>query len=318
MLGALWGSVVGDALGVPVEFTDRDARRLDSVVSMRGGGVWRQPPGTWSDDSSLLLCSAESLLDGFDPDDMGRKFVDWLQGKRWTPWGEVFDIGSTTRRALGEVARGVAAELAGGITEGSNGNGSLMRIIPVALHSTSLPVAGMLERIHRASAITHRHPRSQMACGLFSLVAQHLLRGESPVCAWEASANEFRGQYGAAEWAAERARFDAILEADLADLPESEIKSDGYVLHTLAASMWCLLNTESYSEAVLRAVNLGGDADRTGCVTGGLAGLSYGYSSIPEEWIATLARRAELDQLFRQFASIHATSAPNPPGNSQQ
>ena len=100
ILGGLWGAIVGDALGVPVEFTDREERRRDPVASMRGGGIWRQPPGTWSDDSSLLLCSVESLRGGFDTEDMGRRFVDWHNAERWTPWGKVFDIGMTTREAL--------------------------------------------------------------------------------------------------------------------------------------------------------------------------------------------------------------------------
>ena len=163
--GGLWGAIVGDALGVPVEFQDRAILECTPVLGMRGFGSHNQPPGTWSDDSSMTLCTIESLLEtGFDTDDMGRRFVDWYNAERWTPWGKVFDIGMTTRSALLAVARGTKADLAGGITESSNGNGSLMRILPVALHgvhvsvpemSTSLPTPS----IHDPNLVDSRNPR---------------------------------------------------------------------------------------------------------------------------------------------------------------
>ena len=304
ILGALWGSAVGDALGVPVEFIDREERRHDPVTSMRAFGTWNQPAGTWSDDSSLLLCSAESLLTkpAFDSDDMGRRFVEWRKAERWTPWGSVFDIGATTNEALMKITRGTTAELAGGIDVTCNGNGSLMRIIPVALHSAALTVPAMLDRVQRASAITHRHVRSQMACGLYSLLTRRLLMGESRPEAWTQAKEDFQRHYTAREWAAEMPTFSELLTADLTKTEEADIISGGYVLHTLTASIWCLLNTCNFSEAVLRAVNLGADTDTTGCVTGGLAGLHYGHGAIPPEWTAVLARKGDLDCLFQEFA----------------
>lgn len=307
IIGALWGAVVGDALGVPVEFIDREERRLDPVVSIRGGGTWRQPPGTWSDDSSLLLCSVESLLGGFDTDDMGRRFVDWRNAERWTPWGKVFDIGATTQNAIANVARGTKAEMAGGAAESSNGNGSLMRILPVALHGAALPVSELLDRVHRASAITHRHLRSKMACGLYCLLARQLLAGKPAEAAWSGAKHEFHQHYSVREWAAETPIFARLLDVDLKATPEAEIVSGGYVMDTLTASVWCLLTTRTYSEAVLKAVNLGGDTDTTGCVTGGLAGLLYGQTAVPQEWIVTLARKGDLDCLFHEFTDAVAT-----------
>lgn len=309
MFGGLWGAVVGDALGVPVEFTDRAERRRDPVISMRGGGTWRQPPGTWSDDSSLLLCTVESLLGGFDTDDIGRKFVEWLTAKRWTPWGSVFDIGMTTRSALLAIQRGTKAEQAGGTAETSNGNGSLMRILPVILHAHDMPLGEMLDRVHRASAITHGHPRSQMACGLYALFVRGLLCAEAPVSAWETAGNLFRDSYDSNKWAGELSAFLELIETKLPGLDDSAIQSGGYVMHTLQASLWCLFNSTSYSEAVLKAVNLGGDTDTTGCVTGGLAGLHYGSAAIPEDWMASLARNQELKTLFDRIAALVKGSA---------
>ena len=306
ILGGLWGSVVGDALGVPVEFKDRTEVQADPVVGMRGFGTHRQPPGTWSDDSSLLLCSAESLvMHEFNTDDMGERFLAWRREEMWTPWGKVFDVGTATSQALGRIASGVRPEMAGGGEENSNGNGSLMRILPVVLRFAQLPIAKLTDRIHRASAITHRHPRSQMACGLYALLVRQLLESTQPDEAFRKASDEFRAFYDADPWwGAELQSFQLLLAGDMAERPESEIDSGGYVMETLAASIWCLLTTRSFKDCVLKAVNLGRDTDTTGCVAGGLAGVAYGVESIPADWVAQLARREDLERLFDEFADL--------------
>src|SRR5882672_6280854 len=178
ILGGIWGSLIGDALGVPVEFKDRAEVQADPVTDMRGFGSHNQPAGTWSDDSSLLLCSADSLIrHEFDTEDMGKRFLAWYREELWTPHGRVFDVGVTTSRALSRISSGVPAEVAGGDDQYSNGNGSLMRILPVSLRFSGAPTKQFLDRVHRASAITHRHPRSLLACGLYSLVIRELLAG---------------------------------------------------------------------------------------------------------------------------------------------
>lgn len=308
ILGGLWGSLVGDALGVPVEFKDRAAVQADPVKGMRGFGTHWQPPGTWSDDSSLLLCSTESLLHHeFDTEDMGRRFARWSREEIWTPHGKVFDIGVTTSNALARIAKGVRAEAAGSDGQFSNGNGSLMRMLPIALRFASAPAKQLADRIHRASAITHRHPRSQMACVLLTLVIRELLDGQSPPEAFANGLSAFRSHYELdAWWAAESDSFQFLLAGDLARRSECEMESSGYVMHTLAASLWCLLTTASFQECVLKAVNLGGDADTTGCVAGGLAGAHYGLAVIPQSWRAVLARSDEIERLFNRFAEINS------------
>ena len=306
ILGGLWGSLVGDALGVPVEFKGRAAVQADPVKDMRGYGSHNQQPGTWSDDSSLLLCSADSLVrHEFDTQDMGRRFVLWCQEELWTPHGKVFDIGSATAHALNYIVGGMRAEMAGGVDERSNGNGSLMRIVAVSLRFAGSPTKQMLDRVHRASAITHRHPRSQMACGFFTLVARELLYGYVPSEAFANALGAFRSFYEPDPWwAVEIDNFQLLLAGDLARRSESEIDSSGYVLHTLTASLWCLLTTTSFEECVLKAVNLGGDTDTTGCVAGGLAGVHYGLGAIPEKWLKALARHGDVDLLFNRFAQV--------------
>jgi ADP-ribosyl-[dinitrogen reductase] hydrolase len=305
-LGGLWGAVVGDALGVPVEFSRRDEVQQTPVAEMRGNGSHHQPAGTWSDDSSLLLCTIDSLLrSDFDTNDMGHRFVQWYQEELWTPWGKVFDVGVTTAQALARIANGVRAEVAGSDGQNSNGNGSLMRILPVALRFAPQPKKVMLDRVHRASAITHRHLRSQMACGLYALVIRELLLGIDPARAFQQGVTEFREFYDADPyWAVELDYFQLALASDLGTRLESEIDSSGYVLHTLTSSLWCLLTTDNYRDCVLKAVNLGGDTDTTGCVAGGLAGVAYGVASVPQNWIHQLARQPELEDLFNRFSNL--------------
>ncbi len=306
ILGGLWGAVAGDALGVPVEFENRLEVRSHPVIGMRGHGTHDQPPGTWSDDSSLLLCTADSLLrHEFDTEDIGRRFVAWYHEGLWTPWNKVFDVGVATSQALARIANGVRAEVAGGDGQYSNGNGSLMRILPVALRFAPQPTKTLLDRVHRASAITHRHMRSQMACGLYSLVIQKLLAGSNPEQAFEQGRNAFNAFYDADPyWAVELDYFRLATARDLRTRPESEIDSSGYVVHTLTASLWCLLTSKNYQECVLKAVNLGGDTDTTGCVAGGLAAVTYGLQSIPGGWTRQLARHEELERLFNRFGEL--------------
>ena len=177
ILGGLWGAVVGDALGVPVEFQSREQLRQNPVQDMRGYGTYHQPDGTWSDDSSLMLCTVESLEDGFDTGRLGMLFVRWLNQAHWTPWQEVFDVGGTTRQAINRLSQGVEPEQAGLIDENSNGNGSLMRILPGALRYFDSLVEALLDHAHQASALTHRRVRSQMACGFYCAMVSALLKG---------------------------------------------------------------------------------------------------------------------------------------------
>ena len=302
ILGGLWGSLIGDALGVPVEFKDRAAVQLDPVKEMRGYGTHRQPPGTWSDDGALLLCTADSLVNHeFNLADMGDRFVRWMHDGLWTAWGEPFDVGCATADSLLRIKNGTPAAQAGGRDEYTNGNGSLMRILPVVLRFASEPIKSFAERVESVSAITHAHGRSRKACVLYGLVVRQLLRGWKAKAAVDSARAEFTGWY---ERSPEFPRFKRLMEDEFESLPEGLVVSSGYVLHTLHASLWCLLTTHSFRECVLKAVNLGGDTDTTGCVTGGLAGVAYGLDRVPVEWIDQLARKGDVDCLFREFVEV--------------
>ena len=301
ILGGLWGAIIGDALGVPVEFTSRAARKEDLVIGMQEYGTHNQPKGTWSDDSSLLLCTVESLLNGFDLNNMGRQFVRWYTKGYWTPWGTIFDIGGATRHAIHRLAKGTDPEEAGDNDEGSNGNGSLMRILPVGLFFVDLPDDELLDYAHRVSSLTHRHPRSQMACGFYCLMPARLLKRLTIEDSYRQAIASSSQHYRALFFSQEIPHFKRLFSGTIGNLPEDEIASDGYVIHTLEASIWCLFNSNSFQDAVLKAVNLGGDTDTTGCVTGGLAGVYYGFEAIPKDWLGAIVREKDIGNLLSQF-----------------
>jgi len=301
-LSGLMGLCVGDALGVPVEFTSRAERIKSPVTTMLGYGTWNQPPGTWSDDSSLSFCLAESLCRGYSLEAIANSFWRWYKEAYWTPRGDVFDIGQTTHTALMRLKQGVVAHQAGGKVENSNGNGSLMRILPMAYCHRSLTLSELIARVHDVSGITHAHARSQMACGIYISIAVSLLEGADLQTAYLQGLQDIQPIYSAREFLLEKPHFGRVFSGEIAKLPVEEINSGGYVIDTLESSLWCLLNSSSYSEAVLKAVNLGGDTDTTAAVTGGLAGIYYGVENIPRQWINQIARKQDIIYLAERFA----------------
>ena len=304
MLGGLWGSVVGDALGVPVEFSTREQRDRDPVREVRGYGTYNQPPGTWSDDSSLMLCTLLSLSEhALDLHDIGQRFVRYLTESYATPYGSVFDVGMATANAIDRLRSGCLPEQAGGTTDRDNGNGSLMRILPIGLRFYEETPERLIEIAHLVSPITHVHPRSQFACGYACLLIARLLVGDSAAVAYEKTNAQIHRLYAAPQWRGELAQYGRLLSGRIAGEPRSAIQSSGYVLHTLEASVYLLLRSPSYSQAVLDAINLGGDTDTTACVVGGLTGILHGVEAIPASWLQPIARRTELSDWFETFVA---------------
>jgi ADP-ribosylglycohydrolase len=302
-LSGLMGLCVGDALGVPVEFTSRAERIKFPVTKMLGYGTWNQPPGTWSDDSSLTFCLAESLCRGYSLEAIALSFWRWYKQAYWTPRGEIFGIGETTHAAMMRINQGVPPLEAGGTSEMSNGNGSLMRILPMAYYHKTLDFGELISRVHEVSCITHAHVRSQMACGIYTSIAIELLKGYNLPVAYSQGLQKIQAIYSQPKFVGEIPHFARVFSGDIASLPIDEIKSGGYVIDTLEASLWCLLNSSSYAEAVLKAVNLGGHTDTTAAVTGGLAGIYYGIEGIPQQWVNSIARKQDIINLAARFAA---------------
>jgi ADP-ribosyl-[dinitrogen reductase] hydrolase len=302
-LSALFGVAVGDALGVPVEFTRLEVLDQNPVTDMRGFGTYNLPPGTWSDDSSLTFCLAEALCSGFDIDQIGATFVQWYYKDYWTASGHVFDIGVGTREALYRIKHGTKAELAGGTDEDANGNGSLMRILPLLFYIQDKPIEERFKLTKQVSSITHGHVRAAMACFYYLEFARQIIEGRGKFEIYEnlqKSLPLFFAEMGVEP--VEIAHFDRLLIQDVSVLKKDDIQSGGYVVHTLEASMWCLLTTNTYAEAVLKAVNLGRDTDTTAAVTGGLAGMLYGFNGIPKAWVDKLARVGDIEDLVQRLS----------------
>ncbi|WP_027395582.1 ADP-ribosylglycohydrolase family protein [Aquimarina latercula] len=301
--GGIFGLVVGDALGVPYEFLDRDQMDKRPARDMIGYGTHNQPEGTWSDDSSLTFCLMDSLCNGYDLEDIASKFTAWFYENLWTPRGFVFDIGITTKNAIYQYKRGMTPDLCGGLDEYSNGNGSLMRILPLVYFLRDEDDINVrYDIVKRVSSITHGHLRSVFSCFIYIEYALLLLEGKDKFKAYEAirkpivefaKQNDFNPN--------EIQLFGRILEDDISKQDRFNIKGTGYVLRSLEAAFWCLLTSDSYEECILKAVNLGEDTDTTAAITGGLAGLYFGYDTIPETWKFQLARFEDVENLIERF-----------------
>jgi len=299
----LLGVAIGDALGVPVEFKTRDNLKQNPVTDMLKFMCWNQPRGTFSDDSSLAFCTAESLCRGFDIEDMAQTFVKWMVEGYWGAHYKVFDIGGTTKHSLLRVVKGESAEFSGNFFDEDNGNGSLMRILPLVFYlQKEKDIEIIYRKVKAVSSITHAHFRSVFACFIYVLYCLEILKDKDKFEAYKdmkVVLSKFLEdkKYNPAEIQL----FDRILKYDMLYV-ESEIQSSGYVLHSLEASFWCFLNADSYEETVLRAVNLGGDTDTTAAIAGGLAGIYYGLDNILEKWIEHLVRVNDIKDLAERLA----------------
>ena len=304
------GLIVGDALGVPVEFMSRTELMKNPVTGMREYGTHHQPMGTWSDDSSMALAELDSIrtVGTIDYTDMMERFSRWCMYGEYTPFGEVFDIGIATSRALMNYAKGIAPLESGGKTEWDNGNGSLMRILPVCLYlferqkKVCTSENESIYIIHAVSALTHAHVRSQVACGIYYFLVKAILEEEGSLENRLQKGMDRAYQYYRQDLSNHRELENYKRLADLSEFkenPKEGIKSSGYVVDTLEAAVWCLLHSYSYKETVLMAVNLGEDTDTVGAVAGGLAGLYYKEEGIPKEWLQVLQRREWIEEVLQ-------------------
>ena len=258
---AVYGAVIGDALGGPYEFMDRGTFECKG---MTGYGTHNQPAGTWSDDSSLLLATCKSIKENngkINIDDIKKKFREWLYEGKFSPFGEVFDVGNATSKAI---VTGESQD-----NEYSNGNGSLMRILPVAFTDCTE------DEVRAVSAVTHGHWISTEACVIFVDIFRECLKDR----------NLGRGKDIAEVVHALNLPepFDRLHRID--ELSEDEINSGGYVVSTLEAALWCVLTSKDYCECLLKAVNLGGDTDTTACVAGALGSLRFSFNELPDSWV---------------------------------
>jgi len=301
LAGGVWGHLVGDAVGVPYEFKPESP--ADSVV-FGAHGTHGQPPGTWSDDGALMLSLLDSLLSvGFDTTDQAACALAWADRGQYTPDGDgKFDIGIACGHALDRLRNGTPAEEAGGPGEHDNGNGSLMRILPVALVGRDEPDSQLIEQAHRASSGTHGHPRSLVCCALYVLIAARLLRGEGRRPSLAAARRSVRRDYaGRADGAPLLAALDFV-----ETYPDRGGR--GRVWDSFWSAWDAFAGAPDYQATIQRAVAYGDDTDTTAAIAGGLAGIYWGLSGIPAVWIAAMRGHAAADPLVTRLtagAKVH-------------
>jgi ADP-ribosylglycohydrolase/DNA-binding CsgD family transcriptional regulator len=271
LAGAVWGHLVGDALGVPYEFTP--AGQIGEVT-WGHKGTHAQPPGTWSDDGGLMLALLDSLLTaGFDLTDQAKRALRWLDSPDYKP-GPVFDVGMTTRAALERIKAGTIAAAAGGREEDQNGNGSLMRILPVALVGRDLEPEQLIGQACRSSKVTHAHPRCQAVCAIYCLLVQLILSGETR-----------REQVLAQALATASRHLPPSVKGELDTIRRYPQRSgSGYVVDAFWTSWDAFAAAGSYRDTVERAIRFGNDTDTTAAIAGGLAGAYWGLDAIPADW----------------------------------
>ena len=303
----LLGTAIGDALGLPVQFLDREVIAKNPVTTMVGYGQFDVPAGTWSDDSSLSLCLAESLCNGYDLNDISNNFIKWMFEGYWTPFNKAFDIGKTTYFAIVNLRSGTSPHLAGMDRERDNGNGSLMRILPLVPYILNMKEEDRFRIIEEVSSLTHRHPRSILACISLCEFAIQYIDSQSIEKAYQAMQQIILQLLKKEMFIEEDIPFKRLVGLSCEEFKNIELKdirSTGYVIDTIEASLWCVFNTTNYKDAVLKAVNLGDDTDTVGAITGGLAGIIYGYDTIPSEWLEVLAKKDDIIELANKLDSI--------------
>jgi ADP-ribosylglycohydrolase len=257
----------------------------------------------------MTLATIDSMktLGKIDYKDIMDKFGDLCLYGDYTPFGDLFDIGSATTRAIVNYGKGAAPTMSGGDSENDNGNGSLMRILPFCLYlyerqkKVCTSEDESIYIIHEASSMTHRHLRSLIGCGIYYFLVKTIL--ERPGTPLERLRDGINNAYiyyrKDIQNLKELDHYSRLIDLQqFQNLPEAEIKSSGYVVDTLEAAVWCMINTDSYADCVLKAVNLGDDTDTVGAVAGGLAGLYYGYDNIPVEWIDVIQKKEWIEELL--------------------
>ncbi|MDP1979112.1 ADP-ribosylglycohydrolase family protein [Undibacterium sp.] len=299
-LGALAGLACGDAVGTTVEFSARGS--FTPVTDMVGRGPFGLMPGEWTDDTSMALCLAESLLtkDGFDAKDQMGRYLNWWKWGYLSSTGLCFDIGNTVRAALSRYAS--SGEPYCGLDDPHTaGNGSLMRLAPVAMFGYP-DVAAAVHYAAESSRTTHAAPEAMQCCQLLSALLCRLFAGCSKA-----------DLFVDVPFTPTGPKVLAISQAGFITKSRDEIRGSGYSVESLEASLWCFMHTDNFKDAILTATNLGDDADTTAAITGQLAGAYYGVEGIPPEWLERLAMREDIlriaEDLYTRFGSRQLTES---------
>lgn len=303
---SFYGYIIGDILGVPVEFSKREKLKENPVTDMIVTNRIYTRLGFWSDDTAMTLCAIKSITEKeeINYNDMADKFLKWFRNGYMAIDDRCFGIGQTTMQALMNYSKSqdVDATKIGLVSERSNGNGSLMRSLPIALflYNKNISINEKKEIINNVSSITHAHHISKVGCVIYAIYIWCLIDEKDKVKAYTKTINILQGIYSNEELI----EYERVVNGSVINLKEEEISSSGYVVDTLEASIWAFLTTDNYKDSVLRCINLGGDTDTVAAINGSLAGIYYGIDDIPHKWIDNIIEKDKIDIIIEDFDKI--------------
>ena len=303
--GGIYGLLIGDALGVPYEFhSAAEIPSYQEIEMTPPNGFCRAhsgvEAGTWSDDGAQALCLLDSLVTcrQFHLKDFSDKLLSWYKDGIWAIDNDVFDIGIQTAEALNAYSRGTSLEKCGLLRPNGKGNGALMRVLPLALWHTGTDKELILNA-HWQCLITHGHICNQVCCALYCLTVRFLLAEMDFQSALENAVNTLRNIYQ------ELPEYEQELEFSIRPDETWEGKGSGYVVDCLRSAFMIMQRATNYEDAVKQAIQLGDDTDTTACVTGGLAGIVFGFEDIPSRWYHALRGKSDVNALIQRM-SLHS------------
>ncbi len=298
------GHAIGDAMGVPTEFCIREHLLKNPVKEMIGSSKTGQLAGSWSDDTSMEIATIDSFIQNksFNYDDIMTKWEEWINQAKYTPNNDTFDVGRTCLRAIRNHSTGTEPLECGIDGEQANGNGSLMRILPVALYSyyKKLNDKKIIKLTNEMSSLTHKHEISKLGCYIYIRYIMFLLDGQNKNEAYESIKNIDYSSYSDYSIS----KYNRILKDNILDYKIDKISSSGYIVDTLECALWIFLNAKNYKETIIASTNIGNDTDTIGAIAGSMAGIAYGINSIPESWLNKLLRKEYLIKLSLDFENI--------------
>lgn len=301
VLGGIWGLIIGDAVGVPYEFNPKEKipklDEIDIITPIKFQKTYSSIPfGTYSDDGAQFLCIMDSYIerDGFDIDDVAKKFLKWLSDGLWAVDGKVFDVGIQTVRALEDYARGTSPRKSGLCVPDGKGNGALMRTLALALLENEGDVKLVIDS-HEQSMITHGNICNHVCCAFYNLIAKYMLEGMEFEEAYNDAVKSLRDIY--------KYKPDYLEEFEKNILPDGiiEERGTGYVIDCLKTAFKVIRESSSYEEAIKKAISYGNDTDTTAAVVGGLAGIIYGFDGIPTRWYDMIRGKEAIIELINKI-----------------
>ena len=300
------GFVVGDAMGVPLEFCMREKLMQKPTTEMLGYGSHNVPKGAWSDDSSMTLATVDAIIkdNGVNFNTIANNFLEWVKNAKYTSTDRVFDIGRTCLRAIGRYEnKKDVAEKCGGTSEMDNGNGSLMRMLPLVYYcyAKEMNEKEIYKLVKNVSSITHRHEISIMGCFIYVMYGIALLKNKNLTQAYRTVKKIKYNTYFTDKTIN---RYYRLLRKNINKYSLDEIKSTGFIIDTLEATIWVLLNTKTFNQAIIGAINLGNDTDTVGACVGGIAGLYYGLENINKTWQSELLKYDYIVDLCNKFNKV--------------